>query len=74
MSNLYMCIAMMQIQLRINFCDHYWLNDGEIIDSDPYVSALLGSQHKQNCEKKNQLQQKVFITTINCELYSNIND
>ena len=67
---------MIQIQLRINFCDHYWLNDGKTIDSDPYVSALLDSQHKhkQNCEKKNQLQHKVFITTINCELYYNINE
>ena len=65
---------MVQIQLRINFCDHYWLNDGKTIDSHPYVSALLGSQHKENCEKKTQLQHKVIITTINCELYYNIND
>ena len=64
---------MVQIPLRINFCDHYWLNDGKTIDSDPHVSALLGSQHKENWEKK-QLQQKVIITTINCELYYNIND
>ena len=55
---------MIQIHLRINFCDHYWLNDGKTIDSDPYVSALQSSQHKQNCERKKNNYNKKYLSRL----------